>query len=255
MMFLPKGRELLEAIFMNNAEQVSRIFTSYLSQLTYTHRPEDEVTFNSCIQVILSAFGFDVKGKLHGTEGRMDLYFEIFQQLYLIIAIKHAKKINKLTEAEENLVIADLAFLKLKPAIISQYIAEAVEAKLGPSNVKKLLRESPEEAKTIAKRYKLLANASKEVLSVDERNLAIVKGARENLDKNEIEEALLKAPSKSKPSPEEINDLLKSTVQEAIKGINKLEYQRLIGKDAKKIITLGLTTYDLDSDVLVEFGS
>jgi hypothetical protein len=52
----------------------------------------------------------------------------------------------------------------------------------------------------------------------------------------------MNAPSKLKPSPLEINNLLKSTVQVALKDINKKKSKSIMGYDRKLTITLALAS-------------
>jgi hypothetical protein len=201
------------------------------------------------------ALGFDVKSEIPEAQDRLDLYVKLGNNVYAIVLVRHVPKIDKLTKAEENVLLASFAASKLDDNIISHYIVAAVEAKLGSCKVSKLLEESNEEIKSDAEKQKILLNLEDVVLSEAEWNLTIENLARERFNQNEIEEVLLKAPPKSEPTHAYINNSLKSSAQDALKDIDPRKYKSIIGDDAKVINTLGLFIYGYGTEVYAEFGS
>ncbi|MDR2437582.1 MAG: hypothetical protein LBD17_05930 [Endomicrobium sp.] len=216
-------------------------------------QPKDEMTFQTFVQFFLLASGFDVK--IYGSNARLELCFGIDDKVYVIFAIRHEGKIDKFTKAEENLPLALLAADKFDDNIISQYIVSAVKAKLEPRKVFQLLRESQEDAKTEGEKHKILLSAVDTVLTEDERNQVYANAARERLNQEKIKEALLNAHSKSKPTPTEINILLKNSAQEPLKDIDVKKYQSILGDDAKFINTSSLSIYAYGTDVYAQFDS
>ncbi|MDR2437583.1 MAG: AAA family ATPase [Endomicrobium sp.] len=249
------GKFLREALLQKNADKISLIFYDFLGRTSFYQRPDGEKNFNTFVQFILFALGFDVKIEKHETQGRLELCFEIDYKVYAIFAIRHVPKKSKLTEEEEKLFFINLAKIKLAPTVIPRYIGGAVLKKIGSRNVHKLLRESPKEAMTDYGKFKLLENEGKKVLSAEEHYLAIVRAVKETLDRREIEEALDNTPTSSDPSSLEINNMLKSSAKSALEGIDIKKYQKITGNDAKMIITLGVSIYGYGSHVFTEFGS
>ena len=104
-------------------------------------------------------------------------------------------------------------------------------------------------------RNRLLAQAVRTSLSPDAVNKSLALSARRYLSIKEIEEAVGDVKTKKLDIPQEaIDELLTLAVQEALSDIEKRDYRKLAGEDARKVDVLGMAFYGDCTNVKAVFG-
>jgi hypothetical protein len=85
---------LYKALVEENSEEFASCISGILSHVPYFLHMEEEKYYHSLLQTILFAAGIDTESERLTSSGRMDLFFEISNTIYIL-----ELKINKSAEA------------------------------------------------------------------------------------------------------------------------------------------------------------
>jgi hypothetical protein len=250
-----KRASLTEAFLTKNAQTVEVILKDLFATLTYHQRMEGEKIYHAYIHLILLIFEFDVYSEIPTSEGRLDLYVRLPDNIFVIIEIKHHQTQNKLTKNEENKLLAQLTIRNIPKDIRDQCLANAVRNKLEVKDYLKFLEGLPQQPQTDAEENHILAQEAMNILTNDEITIALAKLGREKLPKEKLEEVL--GPILSK---EEIDAILSKDAKAALNQITEKDYHSAVrlkvdkNLEIQSIIDLGLAVYGNGSPVKAIFG-
>jgi hypothetical protein len=247
--------KFLEAILARDAQAVSDILIEFFSPIIYQQRLEGEKSFHFLVQVLLSAMGFKVLSEIADCSGRVDLCFELPDQVYLSIEVKYCPIQVTLAEEEKNHALAKAALVFL-PDDVDQCLSEAVQAKLDYEAIELLFSESHQILTTKEETNKFLAQEGrKTILTAQEREEALASMVKKKLGEEVIKDVLDNAEAKAlKHSKNKIDDMLTKAIKDALEAIAERNYHGVEKLKDKEIIGLGLVISGYGSQVNAAFG-
>jgi DNA-binding ferritin-like protein (Dps family) len=251
---ITKGEELQKAFLAMDANYVSTMFSNFFSTISFYQRPDQEKTFHSYVQLILSAMGFKVLTEIPGSEGRLDLCLELADKVYLIIELKYCPDESKLTEDERNIALAKAAEKLLPNHIYTKTLAQVIENKLSFLEYRKVISKVKKNYSTEEELNQYLAETADEYLTEMEILNALAEVIEKALTNDEVKQVLSKVDSKSKLPDEIIEAKLSKAAQQALDDAKTRNYQGIVKLNANVIIDLGLAIYGVGSKVKAIFG-
>ncbi|MDR2141017.1 MAG: hypothetical protein LBR11_04385, partial [Deltaproteobacteria bacterium] len=256
-----KKAELIQAFLSRHAEKVSRVLSSYFSQLTYSQKPDRESDFHAFLQLLFLYYDFKVQSELPGSKGRLDLSVELPGQVVLIIELKYRPNPNKSLTPAENESLASLAHGLLPTDDIIDSLANLASQKLKVKQKNKIMLEISQQGLTVAEQRRLFVKATKEWLADADINRTLASLVLKKLPPEIIQKELIQLgvkivlPTETKDlSDEEIERMLDKATQEALRDITQKSYHSSFGPTVKKFIDLAIAFYDDGSKMKVVFG-
>jgi hypothetical protein len=251
-----KSEKLKQAFLNRNSETISSILSGFFSAIPYHYRPKDESAFHGYIHLILSALGFKPVNELPGSQGRLDLCFELPEEKFFIIELKYCPELKLLTKEQQNKILADVAKELITPAIIDKSLAMALRNKLNNNKelINLILSKSPIHDNTGMNDNQILAQEAKKILSESEITVVLSDTVRNNLNPEHLRKILPNAISDSFILKERIENILSAATTQALKDIMNREYHGIIKLKAKEIIDIGIALYGNGEIVKTVFG-
>jgi uncharacterized membrane-anchored protein YjiN (DUF445 family) len=249
-----RGEELQQAFLAMDAKKVSNILSNFFSTISFYQRPEQEKTFHSYVQLILSSMGFNVLTEMPGAEGRLDLCIQLPDKVYLIIELKYCPDETKLTKDERNQALARAAETQLSNKVYNKTLALAISNKLPYLEYRKVMSKGKKDHSTEEELNKYLAEAADEYLTENEIVNALAEAVEKELPKEKINEIVNNTVSKSKLPDETIDAELSKAAKQALDDVTTRNYHGTVKLNANAIIDLGLAVYGVGSKVKSIFG-
>ncbi|MDR1657109.1 MAG: hypothetical protein LBT47_06080, partial [Deltaproteobacteria bacterium] len=238
-----------------DAKKVSAIISKFFSPISYYQRANNEKTFHSFLQLVLTASGFDVQTELLGAKSRLDLCLKLPEQVYIIVELKYIPARKKPDRNKENRYLAEAAFQYLPQAKIDSGLANALRNKLALKEYRTLIQKLDLGSQTEAQADQLLAKAAEDYLTDKEQVKVLAEVMRQELP-GEIEAILQAKPVnyKTADTKAQIKEKLAKATEEALNNIVDRGYHGLLGHKPKEIIDLGLAIYGNGLEVKAAFG-
>jgi hypothetical protein len=241
--------ELVKAFLARDAETVGTIFTKYCDAISYHQRLTQEKQFHSNVQSLLMGMDFKLGTEMPGAVGRLDLCVELPKDVYVIIELKYCPSADKLSGAESNRVLANLAIDALTIEEQDQSLAELAKDKLSMAEIRKVTEKYPPGPI----RDKHLAAAAMN-LPKEATDKALASAVEKKLPPEEIDAALEEAAPAANLTKEQIEIKLSEAAQTALKAITEKNYHGIVAYKAKEIIDLGLSAFGHEPKVKALFA-
>jgi ATP-dependent exoDNAse (exonuclease V) alpha subunit len=198
--------------------------------------------------------GFNVLSEIPSADGRMDLLVFLPNDIYLIIELKYCPRTKKLTRKEENILLSKEAVANLPKDLRNSCLSKAVKDKLDTDTLDELFSKLSAQPSSRAESDQILANEAKKVLNEKERIVALAQLAREKFSIDELNKILKEASARPDPTEVEIDEILSSACNDALKQIAQQNYPGVFEIQDKIIQTMGLAVYGYGTPVKAIFG-
>jgi hypothetical protein len=257
MVELPQRREKLKrAILKLDSKEVSAIIGNFISSLTSCQKPKNKKDFHIVVHTLLYGMGFNLRGEAAGSDGRLNLIFEIEDKIFVIIELKYVPLKIKISVEEENKILADLAMERVSMDPLFKRLAYLAYKRLSRLEVLNIRDADNQDIDSGAgKRLnEALSEAVRKSLPEVEINAVLAEAAKTTLPEDDVLDAVLRTNPDQELTSERIDEILTRTSEKALKQIAENNYHGVYENEAKAFIDMGLAIYGHGADVKVLFG-
>jgi hypothetical protein len=250
------GERLREAILLKQSKVVGKIIESYFSAFYKSSEGVKTKNYHVTGKTLLSIMGFKILEDVPGSDGNPDLCAISPSGIYLVIEIRDALGLSKLTREDEDAALSKAATDGLKFWAKSRYLSDAVSVKFGFEGSMGSPPKGRDKRDKKGSQNMIPLRDSYKILTLEERTKAMAAAARKEFSEGEIKNILNAAAERKKISDSKIAQVLNGATENAV-----LSLSRSLGgpgdkeKEPLRIIPLLLSVHNDGVKVKAFFGS